>query len=78
MDRVKYELDFTISYANPGDHVPEIERNNRTVKERYCTQYQRLPFQTIPKFMIRYLASEVVIKLVFFRSKDVCHHIIAP
>ena len=32
MDNVKDDLDVTMNYANPGDHIPEIERNNRTVK----------------------------------------------
>eukprot|EP00980_Cylindrotheca_fusiformis_P017121 scaffold5263_cov73-Cylindrotheca_fusiformis.AAC.1 len=34
MDEVQDELDVEMNYANPGDHVPEAERNNRTIKER--------------------------------------------
>ena len=59
-DKVKYELDVTMNYTNPGDRVPDIERNNRKVKERYRTQYHRLPFQNIPKVMIIYLDFEAV------------------
>ena len=55
--------------SNPRYHVPEIEQNNITVKERYRTQYHRLPIQNIPKFMVRYLAYQVVIKLIFFPVK---------
>ena len=58
MDKVKNDLDVTKSYNNPEDHVHEIERNNITVKERYRTQYHRLPFHNIPKVMIRYLDSK--------------------
>ena len=58
-----------MNYTNPGDRVPDIERNNRKVKERYRTQYHRLPFQNIPKVMIRYLAFEVVRKLDYFPFK---------
>ena len=34
MDKVKDDLDIIMNDTNPGDHVPEIERNNITVKER--------------------------------------------
>ena len=66
VDKVKNDLDVTINYANPGYHAPEIDKNNRTVKERYSAQYHRLPFQNIPKVMIRCLALEVVRKLDYF------------
>ena len=56
MDKVKYNMDVIMNYANPGDHVPEIVRNNITFKERYCAQYHRPPFKNIPKVIIRYLA----------------------
>ena len=55
-----------MNYANPGDHVPEIEINSRTVKEIYLGKYHRLPFHNIPKVMIKYLSFEVVIKLNYF------------
>ena len=32
MDKVKDDMDATMTYDNPIDHVPEIEQNNRTVK----------------------------------------------
>ena len=60
-----------MNHANPGDHATEIDRNNRTVKERYRAQYHRLPFQNIPKVMIRYLDLEVVRKLDYFPVKGV-------
>ena len=41
---VKDDLNVDMNYANPGNHVPEIERNNQTVKGRYRSQYHRLPF----------------------------------
>ena len=69
MDKVKDDLYVTMNQANPGDHVPEIDRNNRKIKEIYQEQYHRLPFQNIPKVMIRYLDFEVVIKLNYFPVK---------
>ena len=32
MDKVKDDLDVTTNYANPGDHVLDIDINNRTSK----------------------------------------------
>ena len=34
MDKVKDNMDVTMNYTNPGDHVHEMERNKITVKER--------------------------------------------
>ena len=58
-----------MNYDSPGYHVPEIDRNNRIVNEKYRAQYHRLPFQNIPKYMIRYLDFEVVRKLNYFPFK---------
>eukprot|EP00980_Cylindrotheca_fusiformis_P020829 scaffold7825_cov87-Cylindrotheca_fusiformis.AAC.3 len=56
MDQVQDDLDVEMNYANPGDHVPEAERNNRTVKERVRVGYYRIPYKKIPRVLIRYLA----------------------
>ena len=58
-----------MDYANPGYHAIEIERNTRNVKERYRTQYHRIPLQNVPKIMISYLAFGVVIKWNCFPVK---------
>jgi hypothetical protein len=34
MDKVKDSLGVCMSFTNALDHVPEAERNNRTIKER--------------------------------------------
>ena len=33
MDQIEDELDIEIDYPPQGDHVPEAERNNRTIGE---------------------------------------------
>ena len=38
-DEVKDKLDIDMNYANPGDHVPQAERNNRVIKERIRVGY---------------------------------------
>ena len=58
MDEVKDEMNITMNYTNAQDHVPEAERNNRTIKERMRVQYHQLPYQNIPKVMIRHMAME--------------------
>jgi len=56
MDPVADELDIQMNCANPDAHVPDIERNNRVIKERFPIAYYRMAFKKIPKIMIRYLA----------------------
>jgi len=69
MEKVKDELNIHMNYANAQDHVPEAERNNRTIKERIRAAYHRLPYKAIPKIMIRYLAYECTRKLNLFPVK---------
>ena len=56
MNPVADDMDVDTNYFNPDDHVPDIERNNRVVKERFRISYYRLPFQKIPRVMIHFLA----------------------
>jgi hypothetical protein len=39
MDKVKDNLGVCMNFTNTLDHVPEAERNNRTVKERVQAAY---------------------------------------
>ena len=38
--------------CSPGEHVPEVERSIRTIKERTRTMLHDLPFHTFPKLMV--------------------------
>ena len=69
MDKVSDELGIEMNYANPDEHVPEIERSIRVIKERFRTAYYRLPYRQIPKTMIRYLAMKVTSDLNLFPVK---------
>ena len=69
MDAVSDELDVRMNYTNAQDHVPQAERNNRTIKERIRTAYHQLPYKAIPKLMIQYLAMEATRKLNLFPVK---------
>ena len=70
MDLVSDELGVEMNYANPDEHVPEIERSIRVIKERFRTAYYRLPYKTIPKTMIRHLAMKVTSDLNLFPTKN--------
>ena len=50
-----WELEF--NFAAPDEHVPDIERENRVLKERFRAEYHHLPFKVIPRQMIRALIS---------------------
>jgi hypothetical protein len=69
LDPVKEQLNTEMNFANAGDHVPEAERNNRTIKERIRAAFHRLPFKAIPRTMLKYLAMEHTSKLNTFPAK---------
>ena len=65
------EFCVAINFANPQEHVPEAERNNRVIKERVRATYHRLPYDTrLTRTMLKMLVSELVTKLNFFPAKN--------
>ena len=58
-----------INYANPQEHVPEAERNNRVIKERCRATFHRLPFTYLTKVMVKYMVTEAAKKLNVFTAK---------
>jgi hypothetical protein len=56
MDLVNDELGVAMNYTTTDEHVPEAERNNRTIAERIRCAYHNLPYKAMPKVMLRYLA----------------------
>ena len=69
IEPVQDKLNATMNFANPGDHVPEAERNNRTIKERIRAAFHRLPYKAMPRVMIGYLSMECSSKLNIFPAK---------
>ena len=69
MNRVKDDLGVRMNFTNALDHVPEAERNNRTIKERIRAAFHRLPYKAIPRLMIRYLAMTQAAQLNLFPVK---------
>ena len=63
---IQDDLGITLNSASAQEHVPEAERNNRTIKERFRAMYHRLPYTNLPKVMIKYGAMEAAAKLNYF------------
>jgi hypothetical protein len=58
--------EIALNTCAPGEHVPEIERRIRTVKERVRGLVNTIPFQKIPTIMIVHIAIFIVMWLNFF------------
>ena len=69
MNPVQDGMDIQMNYTNTSDHVPEAERNNRTIKERVRATFHRLPYKMLPRILIRYLAMTETSKLNYFPVK---------
>jgi hypothetical protein len=69
MNKVHDNLDIDMNYTSKGEHVPEAERNNRTIGERICATYHNLPHKVIPRTMLKYLAMVSTHQLNLFPAK---------
>ena len=69
LDEVKVELGLEVTYAATNAHVPQAERNNRTIKERVRAAFHRLPYKAIPKVLIQQLVELSAAKLNYFPSR---------
>ena len=47
------DIDIELVCVSAQEHVAQIERSIRVIKERFRSTYHRLPFQALPKAMIR-------------------------
>ena len=64
------EMNITLNVVARGEHVPEIERHIRTIKERVRCVYATLPFTKIPKRMLVELVYFSVFWLNSFPAHD--------
>ena len=69
MDEVSDKLDIVMNYTSKGEHVPEAERNNRTIGERVRAGYHNVPYTIIPLVMLKYLAMVSTNQLNMFPAK---------
>jgi len=64
------EFGINMNFANPQEHVPEAERNNRVIQERGRANFHRLPYKQITKTMTKILVMEAAKRLNFFPAKQ--------
>jgi hypothetical protein len=58
-----------VNLASSNEHVPDVERRIRVVKERCRATRHSLPFDRIPKIMTIHIVLNVVKLLIFFPTK---------
>ena len=69
LNPIKMAMGIQANYASASEHVPDIERSNRVLKERCRAVFHHLPYSAIPKHMIRVLVEESAEKLNWFPPK---------
>jgi len=57
-------LGAIVNVVSRDEHVPEVERYNRTIKDRVRSQYNMLTFKVVPPIII----VELVYAQVFWRN----------
>eukprot|EP00977_Amphora_coffeiformis_P023188 scaffold12392_cov145-Amphora_coffeaeformis.AAC.1 len=69
LDKLQQLFVFQPNYATTNEHVPQTERNNRTIKERVRALIHGSPFKCLPRTVLKYIVMEVARKLNFFPAK---------
>ncbi|MGL4350647.1 MAG: hypothetical protein ACRCT2_08825, partial [Plesiomonas shigelloides] len=69
MDMIYDQLSIHMNYTTTGDHVPEAERNNRTLKERIRAAFHNLPFRSLPRIVLKHLILGCCHQLNIFPAK---------
>jgi hypothetical protein len=69
MDKVKDDIGVCLNFTNALDHVPEAERNNRTIMEQVLAAYHRLLYKALPQQLIRYMVQTPASQLNLFPAK---------
>jgi hypothetical protein len=67
-----------VNLASPNEHVPEIERQIRVVKECSQAAHHRLPFQHIPKLLMIHIVLNAIKMLNFFPTKGGISNTLSP
>jgi hypothetical protein len=67
-----------VNLASANEHVPEIERHIRVVKERCWATRHSLPFEWIPKIMTVHIVLNVVKLLIFSPTKGLVSETLSP
>jgi hypothetical protein len=60
---INHYPDVKFNFANPNEHVPEVERSIRVIKERIRATYHHLMLDKMLRTMIKILVTESAKKL---------------
>ena len=71
-------MGITLNVASRNEHIPEVERYIRTIKERVRAIASVLPFKKYPPRLIAEMVYNVVFWLNTFPHKDSVHTTISP
>ena len=63
------DLQIILNSTMRDEHVPEAERNHRTIEERVRATFHNLPYKIIPRIMLDYLVTFVVWTMNLFPVK---------
>jgi hypothetical protein len=66
---VRQELKALLNFTDAGEHVPEAENNNRTIKERVRAAYHNMPYHVVPHLVTEHLVKQSVRQLNYFPAK---------
>jgi hypothetical protein len=72
------EMGITLNVVSAGEHVPEIERYIRTVKERTRCVYNTVPFKRMPLTMVVEMVRASVFWLNMFPATDGVSDTLSP
>ena len=72
----RWELEC--NFAAPDEHVPDAERLNRTIQDRFRVKYHHLPFKVLPRAMIRIGTAQIPVKRNMFPKKTGVSNIFPP
>ena len=70
MNEVKDEVDMIMNYTNKGDHIPTVESNDQTFKDRIRMKCHQLLCKNALKMMIKELVFDAAEKLNFCPAKN--------
>jgi len=71
-------MGITLNFASRNEHVPEVERYIRTIKERVRAIASFLPFKQYPPRLIAEMVYNAVFWLNTFPHNDGIHATISP
>ena len=57
------------NFATRNEHVPEIKRQHRVIKERTCACRSTLPFEVVPKLLLVEMANNCGLWINMFSAK---------